>query len=176
MSSTALSTPNFNLGQAKQTRPVGEVQEKQNTELKECLNAVLANEFGLFTKTLKYHWSVTGPRFYGLHLFLDGHYKQLLEMIDEVAERIRVLGEHPLSTLQEVESKMVLHEGPGKIPSADDMLNDLLRDHLTIQEMIKSVVAKEKLFACDPGTQDLLIGALKKHETMSWMLKSHLDR
>ena len=63
------------------TRPVGIVKEEEVKETKDFLNHLLANEYALFTKTLNYHWSVTGPRFKSLHTFLEGHYESLLAMI-----------------------------------------------------------------------------------------------
>ena len=62
--------------------------QSEQFEVVHCLNNVLANEYALFTKTLNYHWNITGPRFHALHVSLEGHYKELLMVMDEVAERV----------------------------------------------------------------------------------------
>ncbi|MEC9282312.1 MAG: DNA starvation/stationary phase protection protein, partial [Bdellovibrionota bacterium] len=72
------------------------------------LNSLLANEFSLFTKTLNYHWNITGPRFHSMHEFLDEQYHSLLEVVDEVAERIRQLDAFPNGTLKDFDKKSML--------------------------------------------------------------------
>ena len=151
-------------------------KKNQNTELAEvvnCLNAVLANEYALFTKTLNYHWNITGPRFHALHVFLEGHYKELLMVMDEVAERVRVLNERPISTMKGMYSHTDLKEQE-KVPSAETMLQNLMEDHVTIQNQIKEMVMDDKKFEHDRGSEDLLVSLLRKHETMGWMLRSHI--
>ncbi len=160
------------------TRPVGRIDDADVKTSTEFLNHILANEYALFTKTLNYHWTVTGPRFKSLHTFLEGHYESLLAMMDGLAERVRVLGETPIGTVKEMKSAMDVDEITGKKLSANEMLADLYSTHMNIQESIKSFVTakdNEKVFASDPGTEDHLVGVLQKHEMMSWMIKSHLD-
>lgn len=142
----------------------------------ESLNHVLANEYSLFTKTLSYHWNITGPRFHSLHVFLGDQYNQLLVMMDEVAERVRMLNERPLSTIKGMYATMEIKDGQekDKTLSAEMMLENLAKDHSTIQGQIKEILMDSKKFSDDPGSQDLLTDVLRKHEKMSWMLHSHL--
>jgi len=157
------------------TRPVGTISNDDAMASTEFLNHILANEYALFTKTLNYHWTVTGPRFKSLHTFLEGHYESILAMMDGLAERVRVLGETPIGTVKEMKSVMDIDEVTGKKLSANEMLADLYSTHMTIQESIKEFLRKDEVFASDPGTEDHLVGVLQKHEMMSWMIKSHLD-
>lgn len=138
------------------------------------LNSVLANEYSLFTKTLNYHWNITGPRFHSLHVFLGEQYNQLLVMMDEVAERVRVLDERPISTIKGMYTNMEIKDGGMSTPTAEMMFENLLMDHLTIQSQLKEIIMESKKFTDDPGSEDLLISILRKHEVMSWMLRSHL--
>ena len=48
--------------------------------------------FVLYTKTLNYHWNITGPEFISLHLLLEDQYDDLAESIDLIAERVRKMG------------------------------------------------------------------------------------
>ena len=140
-------------------------------ELIEALNHILANEFTLFTKTLNYHWNVTGPRFHSLHVFFEKQYKDLLQTMDDVAERIRTLGEAPVSTLSEMRSDNTIIETPGRFMSADKMINDLLAGHMEIQRQIQNALEMKDI---DLGTDDFLTGLLRDHQKQCWMLKSHL--
>ena len=156
-------------------RAISNVDDTQVITITTALNNLLANEFALFTKTLNYHWNVTGPRFHSLHNFLEEHYRELLDVMDGVAERVRFFGETPLSTVKRMSEEMDLNEVSGKGLSSSEMIDDLFKSHIKIQSFIKEVVAQEEMFKNDPGTEDYLVGLLQKHEMMSWMLKSHLD-
>ena len=150
-------------------------EEKATKKSTEFLNTLLANEFTLFTKTLNYHWNVTGPRFHSLHTFLESQYNELLTTMDEIAERVRVLGETPTSTVKEMSNLSNMNEKSGEGMSSNDMLKDLHEAHSQIQTDIKEFVRNDEFFAKDPGTEDFLVGLLQKHEMNSWMIKSHLD-
>lgn len=134
------------------------------------------NEYLLYTKTRKDHWNVIGPHFNELHKFFEAQYEQLDEMIDEIAERARSLGEKSLGTLEEFLDETRLKESPGSYPNAQAMLADLLADH---EAVIRSL--REDLRACaeqygDMGTSDFLTGLMEKHEKMAWMLRSFLEK
>src|SRR5271170_1765109 len=57
-----------------------------------CLNALLADMFGLYVKTKNFHWHVSGPHFRDYHLLLDDQGGQIFATTDVVAERIPKLG------------------------------------------------------------------------------------
>lgn len=156
-------------------RPISNLDDDAALTITSSLNNLLANEYAVFTKTLNFHWNITGPRFHSIHEFLEGHYKDLLEVMDNVAERVRVLGEVPHGTVKKMGENMDIKESDGMNMSANEMLNDLLGDHMKVQAFIKETISHEDLFKNDPGTEDFLVGLLQKHEMMSWMLKSHLD-
>jgi len=139
-----------------------------------CLNAVLANEYALFTKTLNYHWNITGPRFHGLHPFLEAQYRELLEVMDNVAERVRILDARPISTVKDMYSHMEIRDGESKTPSAETMLQNLMEDHTSIQNQIKEIIGDEHRFKDDKGSEDLLVSLLRTHEKMGWMLRAHI--
>lgn len=152
------------------------VSKREPHQITHVLNDLLANEFGLFTKTLNYHWNITGPRFHTLHVFLEEHYKALLIVLDDVAERVRILGGRPLSTMREFKSTMAIDEAPGEYPSADQMLADLMGDHEMIQKEIKGILTKyDDDLEDEPGIQDFLVDVLKQHEKFAWMLRAHLE-
>src|SRR5690554_5242112 len=56
------------------------------------LEKVLADSYSLYLKTQNFHWNVTGPHFYSLHKMFEEQYQDLASAIDEIAERIRILG------------------------------------------------------------------------------------
>jgi starvation-inducible DNA-binding protein len=57
------------------------------------LNDLLSDEYVLYTKTRNYHWNVVGPQFNDLHKLFEAQYEALNDIVDEVAERVRTLGD-----------------------------------------------------------------------------------
>src|SRR6266542_5798534 len=56
------------------------------------LQRQVANAFVLYANYKHYHWQTFGPLFRDLHLMFDEFAKDVLETIDELAERIRMIG------------------------------------------------------------------------------------
>src|SRR6266581_3197661 len=58
------------------------------------LQRQVANAFVLYANYKHYHWQTFGPLFRELHLMFDEFAKEVLETIDEMAERIRMIGQN----------------------------------------------------------------------------------
>src|SRR5581483_11332869 len=57
------------------------------------LQRQVANAFVLYANYKHYHWQTFGPHFRALHLMFDEFAKDVLDTIDQVAERIRMIGQ-----------------------------------------------------------------------------------
>lgn len=141
-------------------------------QLAQNLGLILADTYVLYAKTQNFHWNVTDPRFYFLHQLFEKQYQELAEAIDEIAERIRILGERSPGTLKQFIEMSSLKETDGDI-SADEMLEALLKDHETLCLYIRERIELATKLG-DEGTADLLIQRLRAHEKSAWMLRSHL--
>ena len=76
----------------------------ENSDLKKSaslLSNILADEVVLYIKTLNYHWNVRGHHFGPLHKLFKKQYEKLSELIDEIAERIRTLGQDAPGSMKE---------------------------------------------------------------------------
>ena len=71
--------------------PVG-LGEKVCKESVERLNQILVDTMTLRDLYKKHHWQVSGRTFYQLHLLYDKHYDEQVELVDQIAERIQLLG------------------------------------------------------------------------------------
>jgi starvation-inducible DNA-binding protein len=136
------------------------------------LSALLADTYALYLKTQNYHWNVTGPNFFSLHNLFDGQYNELAEAVDEIAERIRALGELAPGSFKDFSRLMSVSEAKTKT-NALGMVNDLIKTHEAICKSISQIIEQTRK-ENDEGTQDLLINRLAAHEKMAWMLRSHL--
>lgn len=150
------------------------LEVRQRTGVVGLLEQLLADEHVLYVKTRNYHWNVTGPRFHDLHKFFEAQYEELAEKIDEVAERIRALGEVSPGSMAAFLKSARLKEHTGAIPDADTMILNLLDDHESVIRTLRAdlVTANEKFG--DAGTSDFLTGLMEEHEKTAWMLRAHL--
>lgn len=149
------------------------ISDKQRKEIADILNIILAYEYLLYTKTLKYHWNVESICFGQLHLLFRENYEQLFVIIDDVAERVRSLGFYSYGTLEEFRKHSKLQENPGSYPTDMAMISDLLTDHETIIRLLRKEV-DATLEKGDAGTSNFLTEILEKHEKTAWMLRAHL--
>lgn len=134
------------------------------------LRKVLADTFVLYFKTHSFHWNVEGPRFKSLHDMFGEQYNELWLATDEIAERIRSLGEYAPKNWEDAVATATLTEAPS-LPAAADMVQQLAADHAALAQAIKpSLKAAQE--AEDEVTADLLIGRMTVHEKTAWMLKS----
>src|SRR5690554_4878197 len=68
------------------------ISDKNRQVIADQLSKILADEFLLYSKTLNAHWNIEGPDFHAVHLYLEKLYNEQQEIVDTVAEKIRVLG------------------------------------------------------------------------------------
>jgi starvation-inducible DNA-binding protein len=152
----------------------GPLPRSKQAQTIDHLNSLLANEFALFTKTLNYHWNVSGPRFHSIHGFLDDQYHDLLTAIDRIAERVREIDGQAMGTLAEFKKRSTVTERPGVFPETSQMIAELVSDHDAMETQIKGILNHIKLLGSDPSTEDIMVNMLKMHERLAWKLKAHL--
>lgn len=135
------------------------------------LNIILSNEAVLTLKTRNAHWNVYGAGFFELHILFDTQYKQLNDISDEIAERVRMVGGIAIGSFAEFLSHTQLEEQPTEVP---DFLH-LLADHETIIRYLHEDIRKCSDEYEDEGTSDLLVSVMRLHEKMAWMLRSYVE-
>jgi starvation-inducible DNA-binding protein len=137
----------------------------------EILSRILTDEIALSLRTRDAHWNVKGPLFAALHELFDKQYQELGNAIDEVAERIRALGEPVMGQITALAQTAITDIPPTGNPQK--LTHSLLEAHeLVIRNLREAVDATEKLG--DNVTSDFLIGLMADHEKTAWMLRSSL--
>jgi starvation-inducible DNA-binding protein len=152
------------------------VAEPQSGETQQLLNAILADEFVTYVRTLNFHWNVQGMQFHSLHAFFEKLYQQQAGTIDDVAEKVRSLGGTATATLEEYLGNSRLKEKIGERLEAREMISTLAADHETILNHVREAIRTVKEKYDDPSTDNFLCELLEKHEKTLWMLRAHLDR
>lgn len=137
------------------------------------LSELLADTYTLYLKTHNYHWNVTGPLFATLHTMFEVQYTELATAVDQIAERIRALGEPAPGTYREFARLSSIVEDDDQ-PSAEEMMQRLVAGQETVVRTARAVfpVADE---AGDEPTADLLTQRMQVHEKTAWMLRSMMS-
>lgn len=139
----------------------------------EQLSRLLAGTYTLYLKTHNYHWNVTGPMFTTLHTLFETHYNELALAVDEIAERIRTLGEYAPGSYSEFTRLSSIKEETGH-PKATDMIRNLVADQEEISSAARKLIEAAESSG-DQASADLGTRRLQIHQKNAWMLRSHLD-
>ncbi len=150
------------------------LQNESLAQVVEVLSRFLADEFILSLKTRKAHWNVEGIDFYNKHLFFESQYNQLDEIVDVIAERIRILGHYTPATLTEYLELSHLSEHLSQDNSSEGYIKELLSDHDSIITGLREHIQRFAHLSKDLGTSDYITGLMETHEKMAWMLRAHL--
>ncbi len=146
-----------------------------SSSIVEHLQQQLADHYALNTKTLNFHWNITGSNFYDLHKLFYKFSKSQQKTIEKIAERILALGNKVENSLQYISSKTVLSEEKNGSLGERDMLKALLKDYQSIRTQLKNDV----LFISDTdddATYLLLTKLIYKYEKTIWKLKALLSK
>jgi starvation-inducible DNA-binding protein len=140
----------------------------------ERLNQVLADTQILYALYKKHHWLMRGPTFYQLHLLLDKHAGEQLELVDALAERVQTLGGVAIGDPRHVAEITSIPRPPNGVEEVPAMLSRLLAAHETILIEVHDAAARTAEMG-DDGTNDLLVSdVIRIGELQAWFLAEHL--
>ena len=134
------------------------------------LNRLLADSYTLYLQTHNFHWNVTGPRFHDLHVLFEDHYTELSTAVDEIAERVRALGEPALGTYRAYSQLSAIKEVDG-VPSAEEMVRILTENNEQVVRTAREILAIAQ-DADDESSASLVGDRMRVHEKTAWMLRS----
>jgi starvation-inducible DNA-binding protein len=140
----------------------------------QLLNQILADTMILYSLYKKHHWQMRGPTFEQLHLLLDKHAGEQLELIDTLAERVQMLGGVAIADPRHVAEVTTIERAPDGVEEVGAMLARLLSAHETIITDVRAAIEQTAQNG-DGGSNDLLMGdVLRTHEQQVWFLAEHL--
>jgi starvation-inducible DNA-binding protein len=140
----------------------------------QLLNKILADSMILYGLYKKHHWLVRGHTFYQLHLLLDKHAAEQVDLIDLIAERVQTLGGIAIADPRHVAEVTSIPRPPNGAEEVPAMLSRLLEGHELIIIGVRDAITATATNR-DDGTNDLLMGdVLRRHELQVWFLAEHL--
>ena len=149
-------------------------ENKPNSPIVQQLQRQTANAFVLYMNYKHYHWQTYGPMFRDLHLLFDEFAEDVLETADEFAERVRMIGQDPVSGPKEMMETASVKVAERK-QTMRQMIEEADRNLLiVIKEMRAGARAADE--ADDPGTVDLFSRHVQIHEKHEWWLRDILEK
>ncbi len=138
------------------------------SEVVSKLSVLLADTYALYLKTQNYHWHVRGPQFKSLHELFEAQYRELAEAVDEIAERLLIMGHHAPATFKDYDRLKNIKDGDSNLAS-NKMVAELASDHgRLVKDLNESMALAQKMN--DEGTVNLLANRISAHEKARWML------
>jgi starvation-inducible DNA-binding protein len=138
------------------------------------LNKALADTQILYGLYKKSHWLMRGATFYQLHLLLDKHAGEQLDLVDTLAERVQTLGGVAVGDPRHVAELTSIPRPPDGVEEVPAMLFRLLEAHETILVDAHDAAARTVELG-DDGTNDLLVSqVIRTGELQTWFLAEHL--
>lgn len=138
------------------------------------MSRLMANYQIHYQKLRNFHWNVRGGDFFDLHDKFEELYNEAQHNIDEIAERIRVFGQIPPSTLKEIIDLAEIEEvGTGLKPN--DMVKEVLEDFQTLVDHMGEVIEAARETG-DNSTVDLINTYMRNIEKHHWMFSAFLDQ
>ena len=140
----------------------------------QLLNHILADSLILVALYKKHHWLMRGHTFFQLHLLLDKHAGEQLELIDLIGERVQTLGGLAVADPRHVAEITTVPRPPNGAEEVPAMLSRLLEAHEIVITKTRDAITRT-MANRDDGTNDLLMGdVLRRHELQVWFLAEHL--
>lgn len=149
------------------------LDKEKSKKLGENLNALLANYSVFYQNTRGYHWNIKGDRFFELHMKFEELYNNLLEKIDEVAERILTLGHTPEHRYSQYLERSEIKESK--------QVSDGVTAVKEVLEAFKSVISIQREIlelsgeAGDEGTNALMSDYIREQEKLVWMYSAYVS-
>lgn len=145
-----------------------------NNEVVRDLQKQVANAFVLYLNYKHYHWQTFGPLFRDLHKLFDELAGEVYETIDELAERVRMIGQNPVSHIEDF-----LNTATVKPAKKGNNMRQMIEEGDTnllsvIKEMREAVKTADE--SGDPGTADVFTRFVQIHEKHEWWLRDILER
>jgi starvation-inducible DNA-binding protein len=151
-----------------------ELEEPVRLEMTAQLNQLLADTMTLRDLYKKSHWQVAGPTFYQLHLLFDKHFGEQAELVDDIAERIQLLGGVSIAMAHDVAETTQIERPPRGREDVPVQLSRLLDAHQIIIRQCRTLARRASTIG-DDGTNDLVVSdVLRTNELQIWFLSEHL--
>lgn len=149
------------------------ISDINRIKVADALKILLADSYTLYLQTHNFHWNVTGQHFRDLHLLFEEQYTELSTAVDDIAERIRTLGEPAPGTYKAFSDLSTIAEVDG-VPDALIMVECLKDANESVVRTAREALGIAQA-ASDESSAALISDRMRVHEKSAWMLRSFLS-
>lgn len=134
------------------------------------LNHLLADFAVEYHKLQNYHWYIKGKDFFNVHAKLEEFYNYMNDGIDDIAEKILMIGGKPIASMAEFIEYSQIKEAQDEAISSQEIYQSILLDFNILLNSVKKI--KE---SADENNEYLISSAMDSYiEEFSksiWMIK-----
>ena len=137
----------------------------------ESLQQLLADYQVFYANLRGFHWNIKGHDFFVLHSKFEDLYNDAAEKVDEIAERILMLGGTPANKFSDYLKVANINE-VDKVSNGEQALDNILQSisYLIGEERKILSIASQ---AGDEVTVSMMSDYLKEQEKLVWMLTAY---
>lgn len=150
-----------------------QLDSKKTKQTVDGLQKLLANLQLYYTNLRGFHWNVKGEQFFEAHSKFEEYYDDAANHIDEVAERILMLGGVPAHNFSDYLKTSSIKES-GVLTDPKEMFG-LLLDYLKQLIAVEREILETASASDDEGTISLVSDILSVHEKNVWMITAALS-
>ena len=151
-----------------------DLPEKTRSQMVDLLNGRLADAIDLATQTKHAHWNVKGPNFFQLHELFDKINEDVLEYVDEIAERAVQLGGTAMGTARVAAQRSTLKEYPLDKIAGRDHVEALTAALAAFGKGVRAAI-EAAAEARDADTADLFTEVSRGVDKWLWFVEAHLQ-
>jgi starvation-inducible DNA-binding protein len=137
-------------------------------------NQQLADSFDLYSQLKQAHWNVKGKDFFQLHELFDTLAANVLEHVDEIAERATALGGYATGTARMAAANSTLPEFPTDCVDGPEHVRALVERHAGYAASTRKAI-DTALGVEDQSTADMFIEISRQTDKDLWFLEAHLQ-
>ncbi len=150
------------------------IDNNKAKKLAEGLSDLLANYQVFYSNVRGFHWNVKGEKFFELHNKFEELYTDLIDKIDEIAERVLTLGfnpEHKYSSylnISDIKEEQHTSNGVDNVKKLLESFEILLKKQRKLLELSGD--------ADDEGTNSMISDYIREQEKLVWMYTAFLNK
>lgn len=137
----------------------------------EALQQLLADYQVFYTNLRGFHWNIKGHGFFVLHSKFEEMYDNAAEKVDEIAERILMLGGEPANKFSEYLKVARVKEVSG-VSCAKEAVENVLETYSAFIAEERKILSLASSVG-DEATVALMSDYLKEQEKLVWMLVAY---
>ena len=150
------------------------LSESGGQQVVKSLQILLADLQVYYTNVRSFHWNIKGRGFFQLHEHFEKHYDDIAAKVDEVAERILMLGGVPENKFSKYLKIAQIIE-VGAVSNGDEAIM------ITLDTLSHLIGEERKILALASGNNDevtvsMMSDYLAEQEKLVWMLTAYMSK